>query len=294
MSERIHFSIIIPTYARPVQLKRCLGSLTNIAYPSDQFEVIVVSDGSDVPALPVPEDCRHRISTTILRQENSGPATARNTGAGHAKGKHLIFTDDDCTLAPDYLTKLARCIQDEPDAMIGGRTINGLPNNLYATASQLLIDYLYSYFNTDPEKTIFFTSNNLVVPAEQFKASNGFDTSFPLAAGEDRELCDRWQHEERNMIYAPQLVVYHFHDMNLRSFWRQHFNYGRGAFHFHQLRSSRGQSHVRPEPLSFYRNLLRYPFRQELGWWTWLLVGLLFVSQVANAFGFFWEVRKRK
>ena len=52
--------------------------------------------------------------------------------------------------------------------MIGGRTVNALPGNPYSTASQLLIDYLYSYYNADSGQARFFTSNNLAVAAERF------------------------------------------------------------------------------------------------------------------------------
>ncbi|MBV7340240.1 glycosyltransferase [Chloroflexi bacterium TSY] len=282
-------SIIIPTFSRPAALQKCLDSLTRLAYPVEEFEVVVVDDGSPDSINPLIETFQVNLNIYLVQQPNAGPATARNTGAAKAKGTYLVFTDDDCALAPDYLSKLAHRIKDEPDAMIGGLTINALPDNLYATASQLLIDYLYDYFNRDPKKTTLFASNNLAVPATHFKAMNGFDTDFPFAAGEDRELCDRWQHEERNMTYAPELIVYHSHAMNLRSFWRQHFNYGRGAFYFHQLRGKRGQPQLMPEPFSFYLNLLRYPWTRRLGWQTWRLARLLFVSQVANMLGFFWE-----
>ena len=281
------FSVVIPTYGRPTQLAKCLAALAQLDYPIAQFEVIVVDDGSTIPAQSVVDGFQHQLNVTTIWQENAGPAAARNRGAAAAKGAQILFTDDDCALAPDYLSQLARLIQDEPAAMIGGRTVNALPNNRYATASQLLIDYLYGYFNTDPVKTKLFTSNNLVVPAVLFNVTKGFDTTFPLAAGEDRELCDRWQQEGRKMIYAPELIVHHSHAMTLHSFWQQHFNYGRGAFHYHQLRSGRSQSRITPEPLSFYLNLLTYPFKQSWGWQSGVYVSLLLVTQLANMRGFF-------
>jgi len=117
----------------------------------------------------------------------------------------------------------------------------------------------------------------------------GFDTGIPRAGGEDRDLCDRWLHHGYQMIYAQEVLVYHAHALTLDTFWRQHFNYGRGAFYFHQAHARRGQERIKVEPLPFYLNLLRYPFSQARGLQALLLAVLLGVSQMANAIGFLWE-----
>lgn len=122
------------------------------------------------------------------------------------------------------------------DCMVGGRTFNALPENPYSAASQLLVDYLYTYYNADPERAGFFTANNLALPAESFRAIGGFDSTFPYAAAEDREFCDHWLHHGHRMRYAPEAVVYHAHALTLRTFWRQHCTDGRGASHCQQVR----------------------------------------------------------
>lgn len=138
----------------------------------------------------------------------------------------------------------------------------------------------------------FFASNNFALPADRFQAMGGFDTSFPLAAAEDRELCDRWLHHGYRMVYAPKVQIHHFHKLSLKSFWRQHFNYGRGAFCFHQVRSRRNCDPIKVEPLTFYFQLLTHPFGVTAPPSALLLTCLLFLSQVANVFGFFWEKRQ--
>jgi len=141
--ERPLFSVVIPTCSRPHQLKNCLQSLAKLDYPDHQFEVILVDDGNEIPLAM--EDYWFLSNLTVLRQENRGPATARNKGAFHAKGKYLIFTDDDCALAPDYLSKLEYRTKDDVNALMGGLAINALPNNLYAIASQQLADVPTGY-----------------------------------------------------------------------------------------------------------------------------------------------------
>lgn len=294
MFDNPFFSVVIPTYSRPKELKACLDSITQLTYPHDRFEVIVVDDGSPMSLAPIVEPFKDQLNLTLISQPNAGPASARNRGVSQAKGQLVVFTDDDCAPAPNWLEELAKQFATDPTAMIGGRTLNGLPSNLFSTASQLLVDYLYSYYTLHPKNTYFFTSNNLAVPTDQFRQIGKFDTSFPLAAGEDRELCDRWHHHSYSALYAPEAQISHFHRLTLGKFWRQHFNYGRGAYHFHQLRSARKQAPVKVEPISFYIKLLTYPFSQHSTHSKLLLSFLFFLSQVANVSGFFWERQQRE
>ena len=170
--------------------------------------------------------------------------------------------------------------------MIGGRTLNAIKNNRYSTGSQLILDIVYAYYNSDPSSARFFASNNLAIPAKRFRAVGGFDPTFRIS--EDRELCDRWRHHGYRMTYAPEAVVYHSHFLTLRSFWRQHFNYGRGAFRFHQTRARRGSGAFKPE-VRFYFNLLRYPFSKEYGHGV---LPILLLWQLANTAGFLSEMAR--
>jgi glycosyltransferase involved in cell wall biosynthesis len=280
------FSIIVPTYNRPERLANCLESLSRLDYPREQFEVIVIDDGSDMPLQPVVAPFLDQLNVTLLKQLHAGPAGARNTGAERAKGEFLTFTDDDCTPAPDWLQKLAEHFTEVPVRAIGGRILNALSKNLYSTTSQIIVDVAYAHYNANPNPTRFFASNNLTVPAGPFHAIGGFDTTFKTA--EDRDICDRWQHHGFQMTYAPEVLIYHSHDLNLRTFWRQHYHYGRGAYRYHQARAQRGTGRFRPD-LKFYRRLFFIPFIQERGIQVLRVTILLIISQIANALGFFKE-----
>jgi hypothetical protein len=91
------------------------------------------------------------------------------------------------------------------------------------------------------------------------------------------------------MIYAAEAVVYHAHDLTFRTFLRQHFHYGQGAFCFRRIRARFGQHRVKVEPPTFYFNMFRYPFVSAQGINALILMLLLVVTQVVNAAGFFWE-----
>ena len=292
MRRNYSFSIIIPTYARPGKLFTCLQSLTRLSYPNDRFEVIVVDDGGGVPLTPVIDSFCGQLNLKLLTQPNAGPASARNTGAMEAKGEYLAFTDDDCSVDPGWLHALTVQLSLTPDHMVGGRTINALPENAYSTTNQLMTDAVYSYYNGDTSKPHFFASNNIVVPAERFRSLGGFDISFPLAASEDREFCERWLRQKYAMTYTPEAVVKHAHALKFHGFLRHHFNYGRGALHFHRLRVGRGWGRLKPDA-KFYSHLFTYPFTAVGGWRVVWLEAVLVISYVAYMAGFLWEKSKR-
>lgn len=288
-TKSLTFSVIIPTYERPAQLSKCLESITKLDYPKNKFEVIVVDDGSVSPPKKLVDSYTDRLDIRLYTQENAGPAGARNTGAEKANGEFLAFTDDDCEPDPDWLNAFEKEFKRDPEIFLGGYTINSLSQNPYSTASQELINYLYSYYNSDRNNATFFASNNISVRADLFKKIGGFDVTTLRATAEDREICDRWVYQGNKMTYTTDAIVYHSHSMTLGQYWRQHFNYGRGAYYFRKVRAIRGQEKVKLEPTSFYSELISYPYsRKEVKQKT-LISALLILSQVANGLGFYWE-----
>ena len=175
-----------------------------------------------------------RLNVTLLKADHNGPAAARNIGAAEAKGEFLVFTDDDCLPLPNWLQSFSKCFLEAPDGLIGGRTLNGLPDNPYAGAGQLLCDYLYAAYNADCQNARFLTSNNLGLKRQHFTRVGGFDANFRWAGGEDREFSRRWLHHGYRIIYAPEVAILHRHALTFHTFFRQHFIYGRGAFLFHR------------------------------------------------------------
>jgi len=279
-------SIIVPTHARPAQLAECLAALSRLDYPKERLEVIVVDDGGGVPLAPVLERFRQVLDLTVLEQEQAGPADARNAGAERARGEVLAFTDDDCQPAREWLQRLVARLATHPDSAAGGHTINVLRDNSYARTSQLIIDVGYAQNNRDPDEARFFTTNNLVVPAAGFRSLGGFKAGW--VTSEDRDFCDRWIARGFTLAYEPAAIVYHAHGLTFRSFCRQHFAYGRGAYRFHRAHARRWKRRIAIEP-SFYLTLLLYPFKNARGRDTVQLAVLLQLWNLVNTAGFIWE-----
>ena len=207
-------SIVIPTHNRPSQLERCLASVAAARAPGP-IEVVVVDDGGSVPLDRIVEPLREAIGAVLVRKPQGGPGAARNLGVARARGRYIVFTDDDCAFDEGAIVAFVDGLAAVPGAMVGGRTINALPGNPFAAASQAIVDAVYAYNNPDPADARFFASNNMAVERSAILACGGFDERFTGAA-EDRELCDRWRHRGGRLVYRPEAVIYHAHDLAAR------------------------------------------------------------------------------
>ncbi len=87
-------SFIVTAYNIPAEmLHQCVGSILALSMSREQREIIVVDDGSDVPAINGLKDIASEI--VYIRQQNKGLSEARNTGMRHATGQYVQFVDGD-------------------------------------------------------------------------------------------------------------------------------------------------------------------------------------------------------
>lgn len=281
-------SVVIPTRDRAEPLLRCVRAIAGADCPEGGVEVVVVDDGGtgiDEQALLAAAQGVH---VQLVRQAASGPAAARNRGAAAAAGEILAFTDDDCEPERDWLRVLQQRLQRNGDVVVAGRAASLHPENDWAAASQLLTEHLHRWYNRDPERASFVTSNNMALRAETFRALGGFDASFPTAAAEDREFAERALRAGRRLVYLPAAVVGHRHRLTARAFVRQHYGYGRGARRVLRARRQAGGGMVL-EPPDFYTEMLRSPWRDYRGARAARLAVMLIASQAAHTAGFIRE-----
>jgi len=283
----VRVTVVIPTYRRPVAVVECLRALRAQDWPLDRFEVVIVEDGEPSPVLAdVRAATFDGLAVSWESQPHAGPAQARNLGASRAARDFLVFTDDDCRPRPGWLRSLAGELERRPDAIVGGHTVNALSDNACSTASQGLVTYIVDYFRR--QGTPFFASNNFALSKAAFDRLGGFDVSFPLAGGEDRDFCRRGVELGIELRHVPDAIIDHYHALDLRSFWRQHFRYGRGAWQY-QAKAPLAPGARRFEPLRFYADLVLFPFHQAEVEKKLRVCMCLCLSQVANAAGYFAE-----
>jgi GT2 family glycosyltransferase len=290
---KTEISVIIPTNRSSEVLAPCLQALASQTMALGRFEVLVVNDGAthDLSALAT-RSLERGLRLRVLDVPHGGPGPARNRGAAAAAGELLVFTDDDCVPEPGWLDAFAAAALHDHGALLGGRVFNLLPHRAGSEASQVLVDFLYDHYNRDPRDARFFTSNNIAAHRDVFIGHGGFDPSFVLSAGEDRDLCARWRERGGRLVYVPEARVGHAHDLTVKRFWKQHFRYGKGAATYWQARRRQNAAGLTVEPPRFYWDLMRYPLQHRRFPGSIVSLFLIGLSQVANALGFFVAARR--
>jgi GT2 family glycosyltransferase len=287
-NRRMFFSVIVPTFNRPTSLQRCLAALSRLSYAKNEYEVIVVDDGGSADIGEAVAAAQSEMNVSLIRQVNCGPASARHNGAQYANGDFLAFTDDDCEPSAEWLDGLKAALQAKPDALAGGRVVNGLAGNPYAEASQSISEFCYSHFNRESNNGKFFESNNIALAKVLYRRV-GFDETYPLNVSEDRDFCDRWLASGLKMMCAPKAIVVHRHQMGFVKFCRQHFSYGRGAWAYSVSRIRRNRGRVPFEGWRFHLGLVLSPFRRARFGRAVRLSNLIFLTQMIVVAGYVWE-----
>src|SRR5690606_13439397 len=95
------FSIIIPLYNRPQEIDELLFTLQQQEY--ENFEVLVIEDGSEKDARSVVESYAEQLTIRYFVKENEGQGFTRNFGFERARGDYFIIFDSDCLIPRDYL-----------------------------------------------------------------------------------------------------------------------------------------------------------------------------------------------
>jgi glycosyltransferase involved in cell wall biosynthesis len=114
--------VIIPTYNRKANILRLLDNLRQQTLPPDQFEVLVMDDGSTYDPSDIIEQT-YPFVVQYLRQKNQGATIARNNAARQSRGEVLVFMDDDVTISPPTLAALAETCQTQAQVIAMGSLI---------------------------------------------------------------------------------------------------------------------------------------------------------------------------
>lgn len=115
-------SFIIPVYNGSEYIVRCLDSITNLAIPETDYEVIVVDDCSTDDTRDVVREyiVSHKQVCLICQPENHRQGAARNRGLKEAKGEYIVFVDSDDYLLPDFVEAYKIALQTKADMVYFG------------------------------------------------------------------------------------------------------------------------------------------------------------------------------
>lgn len=167
-------SVIVPVYNNPEGLARCLASLTRL--DDKDFEVIVVDDGSAESHEHV---CAMFGARFVRLPENAGPGVARNEGAKCARGEILAFTDSDCVVPSDWLSKIRNALRPGDMVAVAGTFDRSIGDTFIGR--QRLFEARF-YHLKERCSVNSFTTSNFAIKASVFKQAGGFP---PLRIAED-------------------------------------------------------------------------------------------------------------
>lgn len=190
------FSVIVPTCRRVESLARCLEcvgrAVANAGVPCE----IIVTDDEPAPGAAATLAARFG-AVRFFPGPGRGPAANRNCGASVARGRWLVFTDDDCEPEPDWLAAYLAGLRAHPNARVmEGRTSAG------------------AVIGPDEESPVnecggFLWSCNFAIQRELYQQVGGFDEGFPFPRMEDVDLRERLLALKLTIPYLPEAAVIH-------------------------------------------------------------------------------------
>ncbi|MFN2449584.1 MAG: glycosyltransferase family 2 protein [Candidatus Baltobacteraceae bacterium] len=224
---RMNVSVVIPVYNGADTLAECLRSLAYQTLARDQYEIIVVDDGSTDNSAEIAKAC----GVQVIRQRNAGAPAARNTGIAHAAGAWIAFTDSDCVCSRGWLASLVRAAEREPGALGAAGKTTGFQS---ATPAARFVDLMGGL---DPIRSLrhprfpFAPTSNALYRKAYVQEAGGFDARFATYDACDLHTRMRRLHDGP-FVYEPRALVMHRHRRTWRAYWRQQFFYGVGYAQF--------------------------------------------------------------
>ncbi|MFA6222711.1 MAG: glycosyltransferase family 2 protein [Desulfomonilaceae bacterium] len=223
------FSIIIPTLNRSASLKITLDSLLALNYPPQDYEILIVDNGSkdntrEVAANTIEFHPAHEIGYHY--ESLPGNLSARHKGALRSKGDILIFVDDDIQADPGWLTAVAEAFGDPKTHLVGGKNLpkyestppdwldafwyrNGALNQCFYLS---LVDFGDKLVEINP---IYVWSLNLSIRRQTLFEVGGFHPDyipkpFQRYQGDgDTGLAWKVAAKGLKVMYHPRALVYH-------------------------------------------------------------------------------------
>ncbi len=213
-------SVVVCSYNAERTMDACLASLEVLNYPD--YEVIVVNDGSRDRTLEIAESypyCR------IISQPNKGLSVARNVGAEAATGEIVAYTDSDCVADPDWLTYLVAKMETSGLAACGGPNFPP-PEDSLVPAAVAVSPGGPTHVLLSDEVAEHIAGCNMAFRREALLGLGGFDPVY-RAAGDDVDICWRFQDAGFVIGFSPAAIVWHFRRNTVKAYCNQQRGYGK-------------------------------------------------------------------
>jgi GT2 family glycosyltransferase len=217
---QLQISIIIPTHNRHDKLAETVAGLRQQTLPADDYEILVMDDGSTPPVGLMGE--LENPACRVIRLEGVERSAARNAGAAVARGRILLFLDDDIGVNADFLVAHLRAHEEWPGALVVGAI--HLPTESLKTPfgrfRQMLESAAVPKERGRVEMPNFCTAANMSLDRDVYFELGGFDNA--LRSSEDQELALRHTARGGQIVFIPEADTIHYdHSLDLQSYCRR-------------------------------------------------------------------------
>ncbi|MER3376779.1 MAG: glycosyltransferase [Allomuricauda sp.] len=220
------FSIIVPVYNRPEEIRELLESLVHQDFAAP-FEVVIVEDGSSESSEDIVKKFQGQLQISYYYKENSGPGDSRNYGMQKAQGNYFIILDSDCILPQQYLMEVNKELNQAFVHCFGGPDA---ADSSFTDVQKAINYVMTSFFTTGGirggEKSVGKfqpRSFNMGISKEAFEKAGGFGRIHP---GEDPDLTFRiWKAGFDTRLF-PKAFVYHKRRIDWNKFYIQVNKFG--------------------------------------------------------------------
>jgi glycosyltransferase involved in cell wall biosynthesis len=233
----LKYSVIIPAYQAAGTIATCVRALNNQTIAREQYEIIVVDDGSGDTTAAIAKEAG---ADHVISCPHRGPAATRNSGVAASRGGIVAFTDADCEPPPDWLKKITEPFQD-PGVDGAKGTYKTRQKSLMARFVQLEYQEKYDKMH-DQERIDFVDTYSAAYRRNVFDQHAGFDPAFPMPANEDIEFSFRLAQLGHKLVFAPQAIVFHPHVSTIAKYFRRKYYVGFWRVRMYRLHPSKAIS----------------------------------------------------
>jgi len=208
-------SIIIVNYNGERFLERCLSSLLSSNYPN--FEVIFVDNASINGSVKLVKNYLNSVSHKLINNpKNLGHAEGCNTGARVARGKYVVFLDNDTEVRKNWLKELVKVMESDPGIGAAQSTLLLDSCSIWATG-ECIVRLGWAFLESYLKKTTIITlreifsaiSAALIVRRDALEEIGGFDADF-FVYYDDVDLCWRLRLRGYKVVVAHSMVYHKF------------------------------------------------------------------------------------
>lgn len=278
-------SIVIPTHNQKEILAKTLDYLILQDYPKDQYEIVIVDDGStDATQEMVKSKMGSKVGLRYFYQKQCGPHFARNLGIEKAWGEIIIFVDSDIFTPQNFITEHVKFHQKFGDVVVSGPTVrtDNLDNVFDDIERRKVKKWLFDFSGPS------FITSNLSVKRKSLVRVGGFDEEFTGFGWHDWELGLRLKKLGLKAKRNINAIVYHYKKKinlsDLPSLCEKKREQGRNAVLYYKKHPTlRVKFGIRPQSLIFDKligwidkdfgeRLILLAAKKGSRWWLNLLI----------------------